>query len=64
MVRDTRLWCSKSPDREIAGHPTAGKLCQTSSKWIPFFESGKDKAAKGERCAPVFLTIARNSVGI
>ena len=28
-------------------HATTGKLCQRSSKWVPFFELGKDEAAKG-----------------
>ena len=27
-------------------HATVGKLCQPSSEWVPFFELGKDKAAK------------------
>ena len=29
-------------------------LCQPSSKWVPFFESGKDKAPKdrNELCVP------------
>ena len=44
VVRDAWLWRRKSSeDCEIAPrfrHPTTGK-------WVPFFESGKDKAAKG-----------------
>ena len=28
---------------------TRNSLCESSSKWVPFFESGKDKAAKEER---------------
>ena len=25
-----------------------GKLCQPCTKWVPFFEPGKDKAAKSK----------------
>ena len=31
---------------------TGSSLCQPSSKWLPFFESGKDKAPKREQWVP------------
>ena len=33
--------------------------CQPSSKWVPFFELGKDRAAKGEGWAPPFISCAK-----
>ena len=41
-------------------HATNGKLCQPSTKWVPFFELGKDKAAKGEGWAPPFISCAQD----
>ena len=43
-------------------HVATGKLCQPSIKWIPFFELGKDKAAKGEGWAPPFISCAQDTV--
>ena len=37
-------------------------LCQLSSKWVPFFELGKAKAAKGEEWAPPFISCAQDTV--
>ena len=39
-------------------------LFQPSSKWVPFFESGKDKAAKGEGWVPPFICCAHGTVGL
>ena len=38
-------------------------FCQPSSKWVPFRELGKDKAAKGEGWAPPFICCAQYTVG-
>ena len=38
-------------------------LCQPSSKWIAFYESGQDKTPKGEEWAPAFICCARDKVG-
>ena len=35
-----------------------------SSKWVPFFELGKDKAAKGEGWAPPFISCAQDTAGL
>ena len=43
-------------------HATTGKLCQPSSKWVPFFELGKGKAAKGKEWAPPFISCAQDTV--
>ena len=56
------LRCRKSPEgREFNArlrHPATGKLfCQPSSEWVPYFESGKDKAAKGEGWAPLSFAV-------
>ena len=40
------------------------KLCQLSSKWVPFFELGKDKAAKEEGWALPFINYAQDTVGL
>ena len=45
-------------------HAATEKLCQPSSKWVPFFELGKDKAAKGEGWAPFFSSCAQDTVGL
>ena len=45
-------------------HATTGKLCQPSSKWVPFFELGKDKAAKREGWAPPFISCAKDTMGL
>ena len=45
-------------------HAATGKLCQPSRKWVPFFELGKDKAAKGEGWAPPFMNCAQDTVGL
>ena len=47
-------------------HATTGNLCicQPSSKWVPFFELEKDKAAKGEGCAPPFISCAQDTVAL
>ena len=45
-------------------HVATGKLCQPSSKRVPFFELGKDKAAKGEGWAPPFISCAQDTVGL
>ena len=39
-------------------------LCQSSSKWVTFFESGKNKAAKGAGWAPPFFCCAHDTVGL
>ena len=43
-------WCRKSPEglEFDAGrrHPTTGKLCQPSSKWIPFSNQGRTRQRK------------------
>ena len=39
-------------------------LCQSSSKWVPFFESEKGKAAKGERWAPFSISCNQATVGL
>ena len=38
--------------------------CRPSSKWVPFLELGKDKAAKGEGWAPPFISRAQDTVGL
>ena len=43
-------------------HPANGKLCQPSSKWVPF--SGMDKAVKGEGWALLFICCAQDTVGL
>ena len=37
-------------------------FCQTGSKWVPFFELGKDEAAKGEGWASPFICSAQDTV--
>ena len=38
--------------------------CQLSYRWIvTFYKSGKDKAAKGEGWAPLFICCARGTIG-
>ena len=65
VVRAIRLWCIKLPDgREFeAGlrHPTTGKLSLSTQQLI-FFESGKDKAVKGEGWAPPLSSCAQDTV--
>ena len=58
------LRCRKSPEgREFNArlrHPATGKLfCQPSSEWVPYFESGKNKAAKGEGWAPLSFAVPK-----
>ena len=36
----------------------------TQQKMSTFFELGKDKAAKGERWAPPFISCAQDTVGL
>ena len=44
-------------------HATTGKLSLSpSSKWVLFFELGKDKAAKGEGWAPPSISCAQDTV--
>ena len=44
-------------------HATTGKLSlSTLQKMTTFFEIGKDKAAKGERWAPPFISCAHDTV--
>ena len=50
--------------REFEGRLRHAALCQTSSKWVPFFELGKDKAATGEGWAPPFISCAQDTVGL
>ena len=45
----------------VRGWATTGKLCQTSSRWVPFFELGTDKAAKGVGWAPPFISCAQDT---
>ena len=45
-------------------HAVTGKLYQPSRKWVPVFELGKDKAAKGEGWAPPFISCAQDTVGL
>ena len=45
-------------------HATTGKLYQPSSKWVPFSKLGKDKAVKGNRWAPPFISCAQDTVGL
>ena len=39
-------------------------LCQPSYKWVPFFESGKDKAVKREGWALPFISCAPDTLGL
>ena len=69
VVRAARLWCRKSPYRVssrlgCAMQRLENSLCQPSRKWVPFFELGKDKAAKGEGWAPPFISCAQDTVGL
>ena len=48
--------------QKLAG--TIRLLCQPSSKWASFFESGKEKAAKGEGWAPPFIRFSLGKVGL
>ena len=50
--------------REFAMRQLENSLCQSSCKWVPFFELGKDKAAKGEGWAPPFNSCAKDTVGL
>ena len=59
VVRAARLWKSEFE----AGFDNWKTLCQPSSKWVPFFELGKDKAAKGDAWAPPFIRCAQDTVG-
>ena len=65
VVRAAWLWCSKWPeDLEFkAGlcHLLTGKL-STQKQMGTFLELGKDKAAKGERWAPPFISCAQDAV--
>ena len=38
--------------------------CQPSSEWVLFFESGKDKPAKGEGWPPPLISCAQDTVGL
>ena len=60
VVRDARVVSSNPGLRQLA----IGKLCQPSSKWIPFFETEKDKAAKGKEWVPTCLCCAQDTVGL
>ena len=69
VVRAARLWCRKSPQgREFEAelcHATTGKLSlSTRQQTGAFFESGKDKTAKGERKASPFISCAQDTVGL
>ena len=69
VVRAALLWCRKSPYRVssrlgCAMQRLENSLCQCSRKWVPFFELGKDKAAKGEGWAPPFISCAQDTVGL
>ena len=49
MTRESAIAQKVAVSRELEArlrHAATGKLCQPSSKWIPFFELGKDKARK------------------
>ena len=63
MVRVALLWCRKSPEGHEfkAGlhHPMTVKLSLST-----IFESGKDKAAKGEGWAATSICCALHIVGL
>ena len=67
VVRAAWLQHRKSPYRAslrlgFAMQQLEISLCQPSTKWVPFFELGKDKAAKGEGWAPPFISCAQDTV--
>ena len=43
---------------------TGNSLCQPSSKWLPFFESGKDKALNGVEWVPRSISCANDKVAL
>ena len=46
-------------------HATTGKsYLSTQQKMDTFFESGKDKGAKGEGWTPPFISCAQDTVGL
>ena len=51
MVKAARL-CAESRRKVVGSRRLENSFCQPSSKWVRFFELGKDKAAKGEGWAP------------
>ena len=68
VVTVIRLWCRKSPKcREFEpglGHPATGKLSLTTQQQTgTCFESGKDRAAKGNVLAPLFICCAQDIQG-
>ena len=51
MIRDTRLWCKKSPEGGelepgFAIQRLENSFCQPSSKWIPFLNQGRIREQK------------------
>ena len=61
-VRDGQLWCRKSPE----GHEGASdvrKFVNLAVNCI-FFESGTNKAAKGDGWAPPFICCSQDIVGL
>ena len=45
-------------------HAMTAKLCQPSSKWVPFFKLRKDKAEKGEGWALPFISCSQDTMGL
>ena len=56
MVRAARL-CAESRRKVVSSRRLKKSFCLPSSKWVRFFELGKDKAAKGEGWAPPIFSI-------
>ena len=48
----------------FAIHPMTGRLSVNPAVNGTFFESGKDKAAKGEGWTPPFIRCAQDTVGL
>ena len=57
-------WLCVSSRPDLAMRRLENSLCKPSSKWVSFFELGKDKAAKGEGWAPPFIGCAQDTVGL
>ena len=58
----TRVMVQKIMSSNTVLGQLENSLCQPSSKWVPFYESGQDKAPKGEEWAPAFICCARDKV--
>ena len=67
-ARAAWLWCSKSPlgvssRLGFTMRQLENCLCQPNIKLVPFFDLGKDKAAKDDGLAPPFISFAQDTVG-